>query len=426
LQVSDILNLAGWSVLSIEEAETCYIIQVAPPMDARPCPACGSGERTRHGTDSQVIRDFPMHGKQVQLHIDRQRYRCKACRKTWFEDLPQVDERHSLTCRLVCYVKTQALVRTFVSIAADLCIDEKLVRTLFQEAVTDLARTVDFPTPRVLGLDELHLLGQPRGMVTDIEAHRIVEVLPDRKKQTVLRYLTHVPDMQQITCCVIDMHRPYLEALAEALPHASVVIDRFHVIKQLNTVVDQARKAFHATLSDRQRRQLKHDRFVLLKRYRDLSERELLILEVWLNQFPELEAIYTCKELFADIYEVQSKPEALERYVTFLERVEQCDIGDAFADFLGTIDHWHSQIFAYFDHRYTGGFVESANALARSVDRSGRGYSYTVLRARLLYGQHLLRQTKRRSPAPADVQGDVAARLLPLDATTSVASPLHS
>ena len=35
-----------------------------------------------------------------------------------------------------------------------------------------------------------------------------------------------------------------------------------------------------------------HDRFLLHKRYKDLTAQQLLILESWLGQFPRLAAVY--------------------------------------------------------------------------------------------------------------------------------------
>jgi transposase len=106
-----------------------------------------------------------------------------------------------------------------------------------------------------------------------------------------------------------------------------------------------------------------HDRFLLLKRHRDLKESDLLILEAWLNQFPQLQAIYLCKETFADIYELPSLEDAEEYYVAWLERVEQCGISESFSEFLRAMENWYPWIFNYFRHRHTGGFIEGANAL---------------------------------------------------------------
>jgi transposase len=91
---------------------------------------------------------------------------------------------------------------------------------------------------------------------------------------------------------------------------------------------------------------------------------------------------------------------------------------DAFLDFTLTIEHWGEFIFAYFRYRYTGGFVEAANGIGRVIDRQGRGYSFEVLRARLLYGQSLRQRTKKRA-IPDDLQTSVSVDEYLPDATSS-------
>src|SRR5437660_618090 len=41
--------------------------------------------------------------------------------------------------------------------------------------------------------------------------------------------------------------------------------------------------------------------------------------------------------------------------------------------------------------------------IIRSVDRAGNSLSFAVLQAKILYGQHLLRQTRRPKPKADDV-----------------------
>jgi transposase len=146
-------------------------------------------------------------------------------------------------------------------------------------------------------------------------------IMPDRKKQTIAHFLAHLEHKERVQVCVIDMWRPYLEALQETLPHVTVVIDKFHVLKMLSEVVETVRKEIRAQLSDRQRRELMHDRFLLLKRPRDLSERDRLILEAWLGSFPRLKAVYERKEEFYDIYEARSEEQALKLYFTWFDHV---------------------------------------------------------------------------------------------------------
>jgi len=402
----DILHLPGWQAISCQEDEDQYIIQAAPSSSVCACPQCGSSAIVEHARNIQFLRDLPVHAKQVLIQVDHLRFRCKQCKKTWVDPLPGIDERRFATSRLVRYVERQSLTKTFVALAAECGMDEKSVRNIFHDYIEQLEQTVQIETPEVMGMDELHLMGHPRGVITNVGNRSFVEMLPDRKKQSIRGYLTNLPNKDRIRVCVIDMWRPYLEALQEALPHVTIVIDKFHVVKQLNEIVETVRKEVRGTLSERQRRTLMHDRYLLLKRERDLEEKDRLIMESWFATFPRLGAVHACKEAFYSIYDASTQEEALSRYFDWIELVKQRDVYDAFLELLLTVENWGDYIFAYFQERYTGGFVEAANGIGRVIDRQGRGYSFDVLRARLLYGQSLRQRTKRRERMSVDGHSD--------------------
>lgn len=47
--------------------------------------------------------------------------------------------------------------------------------------------------------------------------------------------------------------------------------------------------------------------------------------------------------------------------------------------------NWHDEIFAYFENPMTNAYTESSNNLTRVMNRMGRGYSFEVIRARMLF-----------------------------------------
>jgi hypothetical protein len=59
----------------------------------------------------------------------------------------------------------------------------------------------------------------------------------------------------------------------------------------------------------------------------------------------------------------------------------------AFHDIIRAYKNWHHEINNYFTHRVTNAYTESVNGLTRVVNRMGRGYSFKVLRARMLYSE---------------------------------------
>lgn len=68
---------------------------------------------------------------------------------------------------------------------------------------------------------------------------------------------------------------------------------------------------------------------------------------------------------------------------------------------------------------YTGGPVEGLHSLIRSVDRAGNSLSFAVLRAKILYGQHLLRQKRGPKPKADDVLDGGNVGILLSDAAKS-------
>ena len=75
-------------------------------------------------------------------------------------------------------------------------------------------------------------------------------MLPDRKKSTVLKYLQNLPGRakQRIVFVSIDMWEGYFNATQEALPNTTIVIDRFHVMKNLNAAITNCRREIQRNL----------------------------------------------------------------------------------------------------------------------------------------------------------------------------------
>ena len=76
-----------------------------------------------------------------------------------------------------------------------------------------------------------------------------------------------------------------------------------------------------------------------------------------------------------------------------------------FEDMIRACANWKPQILNYFDERVTNGYTESMNAVIREVDSQGRGYSFEVMRARILYDDEVRSKktlTRGRRPKPTN------------------------
>ncbi|MDO5610320.1 MAG: hypothetical protein Q4G62_06035 [Pseudomonadota bacterium] len=114
----------------------------------------GFGRRERHA------KGLLMHARQVRLYIDRRRFQCRNCGKTLHETLPDVTECHWLTARLARWIGQLSLKRLFLSISDATGINEQTVRNIFRDYISEPEAKVRLQTPRIMGIDETHLIKQ--------------------------------------------------------------------------------------------------------------------------------------------------------------------------------------------------------------------------------------------------------------------------
>jgi len=385
--VTNILHLPDWAVTSVKEANHQYTVEATytPTPDA--CPHCGCvGKIHRHGTRQQEIVDVPSHGNRVRIALTRTRHWCKECGKTFLQPLPDVADSGSMTKRCVAYVERQSVKHTFAHVAAEVGVDEKTVRNLFNDYVDWLDKTIVFQTPEVLGLDEVFLLGKARCVATNIKERTIVGVLEDRNKPTVHNYLFWLPDKERIKVVTMDMWKPYRDAVNAMLPDAAVVVDKFHIVRMATQALEGVRRGLRDTMTATKRREVMRSRFLLLKRSHQLGDEERAKVVEWTATLPTLGAAYRLKEGFYAIFDLKDRAAAAEAY-----RAWEVGIPDgmrpAFKDVTTAMRNWEREVFNYFDHGFTNATTEALNGLSKIINRTGRGYSFKAVRAKMLYGR---------------------------------------
>ncbi|MCL2589388.1 MAG: ISL3 family transposase [Betaproteobacteria bacterium] len=382
---ANILNLSAYDVLRFEENEHDYHIGVEAVEAPTSCPHCQSSNLVGFGRREQMVKDLPMHGRRVALYIDTRRFRCRTCTKTFYEALPEIDEKRLMTKRLAQWMGKQAIKRTFASIAEEVGCTEFTARAVFNDYVNELEKTIRFETPKWMGIDEIHLI-KPRSVIANIQNNTIVELLPNRNKETVVRFLLHVEGKERIQYVAMDMWTPYRDACREVIPQAVIVVDKFHVVRMANDALERVRKSLRNSLTPKQRRGLMHDRFVLLKREHDLNDEDRLNLDCWAKNYPELGEAHRLKEQFYAIYDAELPSVAQARFIQWQKSIPP-EIAHAFTDIERAWGNWTEPILNYFNHPVTNAYTESLNSLTRVMNRLGRGYSFEALRAKILFAE---------------------------------------
>jgi transposase len=369
------------------------ILTVESTLTSTTCRRCGQTIAARHGTDQpRLLRHLPILGHVVYLRIRPKRFRCPWCAGhptttqslDWYE--PQAlhtkaYERH-LMVQLVNSTITDVGVKEDVS-------DDALVSILDRWIATSVAwDTLDpFTT---LGIDEIALLKGHRDFVAVISAQtergdlHVLAVLPNRLKATVVAWLKRIPSAirTQIGMVCTDIWEGYITAVQEVLPHATIVIDRFHVARHYRDGVDELRKQELRRLRQELPKdvadEFRHTLWPFRKRAADLDAAEQERLDRLLASSSALRQAYTLREELTTIFDsAGSKPEGLRQIQGWRQRVVQSGL-TCFDGFLKLLDTWLDLIANYFLHHHTSSFVEGLNNKLKVLKRRCYGLRNVV------------------------------------------------
>jgi transposase len=409
----NLLNLPGLDVVDFKESETEYHVRAKPKSISRICPLCGpAGKVVIHENKTLFVRDLPSHGHSVAIHLDVPRFKCHACVKTFTAVVPEIDTDRQMTERLRKWIGRQALDYPFTEIAKQVGVDEKTVRIIFAEYVKELERDFKRETPVILGLDEIYL-STPRGVITNIGERCLVDMLDNRRKTTIIKFLRSLPNPEKIQAVSTDMYRPYREAIQEVLPHAIHVVDKYHIIRMGNEALELVRRQLKGTIPGKLNLQLKRERKLLTMRQHELTDFQWLAVSGWLNNFPQLKTAYELKERYFKIWNCTAPDEAFAEYLMWQESIPN-ELAKQFRAITTAWRTWQKQILAYFECPITNAFTESFNSKIRKVYQEGNGYSFDVLRAKVLFLDILQKKTRRiehvkvkKRPRFDEIEGDM-------------------
>jgi transposase len=236
-------------------------LSVTTILPCASCPRCHESSTRIHSRYVRTVADLPWLGIAVRLELQTRRFFCRqpACTQQIFcERLPAVVAPHGR--------RTQRLAHALQVLGFALGGEAgaRLARAFSMSASAEtllrgIRRAVLPPPapPRVVGVDDwAKRKGSRSGtIVVDLERRRPLDLLPDRKAETVQQWLAAHPEIEIISR---DRAPQYAEAARVGAPHAVQVVDRWHVLKNLSEAVQRVLVRQRAPLEEATRRMRDH------------------------------------------------------------------------------------------------------------------------------------------------------------------------
>lgn len=381
-ELADLLDTPSVQVTGYRKLADRVEVFVELEKNSATCPQCGVRSTRKHSKKPIPVRDLPCFGRPVYLMLPRRRFKCRHCDQPFTEHLPFVEFRTSFTKRYEQYVYQQCKERSFTAVESAEGISDTAIAKIYEAHASDHRQARGRPKPiRVLGIDEISTRKGHRHFVcviADIDRKQVIEVLENRLKDTVSAYLRGLPESvkKSLRYVSMDMWEGYYQAVVEALPkRVKVVVDRFHVMKQLNEALTKCRREIQRGMPKEDRDALKGLRWILVTNESNLDEEQKGQLKELYQKCPELKRCHKLKEEFRDIFEKERTRKTAEKELQAWKRRVRGTGLKSLEKFLGTLDHWEEWILNYFSSgKVTNGVVEGLNNKIKLIKRRGYGY----------------------------------------------------
>lgn len=142
--------------------------------------------------------------------------------------------------------------------------------------------------------------------------------------------------------------------------NAVIVVDRYHVIRQVNWAMERVRKNAQNKLSARFRKYFKKSRYLLTKPVEKLTEEEIGQLALMFEIAPRLADAYRLRNEFLTVIRAKSSSEGRQKLADWLLAVEVMDLPE-FQDCTKAYHNRFNEILNSMDAPWSNGFTEGCN-----------------------------------------------------------------
>jgi transposase len=377
-----LLDLEDVIITNVENISDQLHISIELPRRKHTCPCCGTVTDRVHDYRMQVIKDVPL-ARDTFLHLRKRRYRCD-CGKRFFEINTFLPRYYRVTTRLV----------TEIMFAFKKTVSAKEIGCRYNvSSVTAMRYFNQFNQrltmlPKVISLDEFkgNSGGQKyNSIIVDPEKRIILDILPNRFENNLIKYFSQFPNKNDVKYFVCDMNPHFRQVAKICFPQATIVADKYHVIRQVYWAMEKVRKNEQNKLSTRFRKYFKKSRNLLMKQTEKLSEEEMDRLSLMFEIAPRLADAYRIKNDFITVIRSNSSIEGKQRLVDWLFSVEVMDLPE-FHDCTKAYHNWFQEIINSMDVPWTNGYIEGCNNKTKVLKRVSYGMrNFSHFRKRILF-----------------------------------------
>lgn len=266
----------------------------------------------------------------------------------------------------------------------------KTVDTIMKKAVErGLTRRAQVPMEH-LGLDEKSIeKGHSyASILTDVSGSRVLNLVRGRTQEAAQELLETTLSQEQrasVQAVAMDMWPAYMGAVRETLPKASIVHDKFHVVKYLNESVDQVRRREHRAMSAAGFSPLVGTKYSWMRNFKDKRSSEAVEFRALHQMNLKTSRAWTIKETFAHFWTYHSISAASSFFTEWSNNAMRSKL-EPVKKVVKMLRRHLDGLLNYTRYHITNATAEGFNSVIQLIKTNARGFrSFESYRARILF-----------------------------------------
>jgi len=364
-------------------------LAVKPYKNGCRCPHCGRrGRIVWQAAAPRRWEDLTLMGLKVLFWYTPREILCPTHARVQ-ESIPWADAYSRISYRLewrlcaLCQIMTQKAAAEILGMAPS-TLSDLLHRIIHRVRDDHKIRGVT-----TLGVDEISFCKGRKfaTLVYDLDRARVLWVGQGKGRESIDRFFNECLSEGQkarILWASCDMSRAYTEAIKHHCPNATLVIDRFHVVKALNEAVDEVRKEQWRALDTKGRKAIKGLRWLLGMHSRNRTKGHTRFLNSLRNANRRIHRAWVLKDEFEHFWNYSYRGAAekfLRRWITAALRSRIPSL----RQFVATLRNHFDNILAFVDRNLTNAVGEGLNRIVKIVKNRASGYRNLESFADMIY-----------------------------------------
>jgi transposase len=376
--IHETLELQGFCIASVEKKDSGIVVTIEPDLRYHPrCGVCGLSGDYRDTLPERYFRHVPLWGIDVHLVYSPCRVRCSHCGGIHVERIPWSAGKRRFTKALAITIATWARQLTWHQVSLLFGCSWGTVAAAVDYAVSyGLARR-DLSEITHIGIDEI---SRQKGHiyltnVYNLKTGTLIWSAEGRSTESLDAFFTFFGEerTKQLKGICCDMWPAFIKAVKAKAPQATLVFDKFHIVKKITEAVDTVRRQEISEKGQEYKKLLAGSKYLWLKNPWNLTDRQKSSLSFLETLNLTIHRAYLLKESFRDFWQSATKDLATKFISHWCSMANESKI-KPMEDVAKLLRRHETNIVTYFDMPISNGIVEGLNNKAKVISHRAYGF----------------------------------------------------